>query len=374
MKKLKDKGLLKYQQLLALVICLLLSACKTSNVKQQETANNIQLWTPERVAQAKTDINNFANSHPKNSILKYMLAVKQLDNIPEDKICRKENIQSYYDLFAQNSSSLIALALLISCEESEYGTKVLVNRYGSLIKAMLSENNGRDKANAVNIREATEIELILSTAGYDILDQELIIEQDKFLYRVHAVDLDSGEFEYHYYNNFPILKRLFSYLELSDKQITSLMLNNLSKSKEASFINLLTSELMRERDFNQLIETASKLDNLPPISKINLSRAYLYLEKHHELEPHVDWLVAQHERGNINASVLLAEIISTLDTSSEYQAKIDLILSQVDKRTQYGNGAKQLKLNIQKANQQVNAVTQLQSGKQNNQDGVLSGE
>lgn len=323
---------------------LLISGCATNYQKNINTGVFENTWETNQsnnsyLVEAKKNIKAFDNASPREVVVPYVQLVNQLQQISEEEICSKQNIKRYQAMYELNPSSIFATSLLFNCEVgTAQDTAHYLLSYEAILTVLLSENNGSSFEKAVKIREISEAELILSTADYTILDSEIIPNGDRFKFRLHAVDNDSGEFEYHYYDNFDFLKKIFqSYLfYVEDKQVSKAILQEFSKQKDAVIINLMSSELLREKKYQEAIDYLEKIESLSPISNLNLARAYLYTQKDEKLMSLVDSIFEQKDLGDVNSAIFLTELIYSLNGSSENSTEIEELINDVAKRTRTG--------------------------------------
>lgn len=327
-----------------LAFILLISGCATNTQQKINTDAFEETWEVDQsshsyLVEAKRNIKAFENANPREVIVPYVQLVNQLQLVGEEEICSEQNVERYQTMYELNPSSIFATSLLFNCE---VGTAQDVAHYllsyEAILTVLLSENNGSSFEKAVKIREISEAELILSTADYTILDSEIIPNGDRFKFRLHAVDNDSGEFEYHYYDNFDFLKKIFqSYLfYVEDKQVSEAILKEFSKQKDAAIVNLMSTELLREKKYQEVIDFLEKIESLSPISNLNLARAYLYTQQDEKLMSLVDSIFEQKDLGDVNSAVFLAELIYSLNGSSENSAEIEELIKDVAKRTRAG--------------------------------------
>ena len=218
------------------------------------------------------------------------------------------------------------------------------NEYQWIVEYMLTKNNGSSIRNSVKIRELSEAELILATADYTILDQELVKENDRFFYRIHAIDNDSGEFEYHYYDNFDFVKKMYTSFKnnISDKEVTELSFLTSKNVNNPPTINYQTNVWLKQKKYQEVIDLLEKSDELTPIGRLNLARAYLYSKTEDKIDNLIDEIVNQKDLGDINAAIFIAELMIDFNGLAASQKDIEELLSVVDGRTKPGYGAFEL--------------------------------
>lgn len=328
-------------------IVLQLIGCASNQVEQKKYSQIVKqddsIFYDESMQKASERIKNFANSDVTKTLIPYVALVNKINSIEnEDNMCVSENIKIYQEMYALNKSSLIASSLLSACEVGSTEEQlVYLDNYQSTIQVLLDKRNGSSLTNSVNIREFSEAEFILTSAGYTVLDQEVIEHGEQFAYRVHAIDNETGDFEYHYYNNFNFLRQIYSSFksDISDSDVTAITLRTFLESKTQAAANYVTKKLLEGKKYKEIISFLEKNEDLSPISRINLARAYFYLGLDDKLDTLIDDIVTQKELGDINASVFIAELMTDLNGNKASNPDVNLLLDDVDQRTIIGNGA-----------------------------------
>jgi len=333
----------KWSLLASLVLSYYLVGCASSPTApaHNEMSQSSERLESPALQKARRQINAFASADAAKVVLPYAMLTNQIQTLTEEEICQPEQVDSYRQMLALNPTSLMGISLIVACEElSDEQLLPYLEAFESTIRVMLLEGNGVSLESAVKIRELGEAELILSSADYLVLDQEVVEYGDRFAFRFHAVDQDSGEFEYHYYDNFAFLKKIFQAFSLliTDKMVTEATLAEFLKRKEPGAINALTTKLLEQGSYQEIIDLLKPLPELSPVSRVRLARAYLYQMQHDALFELVDSLIEQKDIGDVNAAVFIAEMMLTLDAQSN-QENVNAILTDVDNRTRLGNGA-----------------------------------
>ena len=321
-----------------------LIGCSSNQVNkhQNATAGNSNESNNISSVIAAENITAFENADPKTVIVPYIALLAKLDVIDDAEICLPKHIQTYNALYELNQSSLVAMTMLIACDV-ENGKKLrnIQELYLATMELLLKKNNGSSKDKAVPIREFSEVEIILATGEYRIIDYEIIEENNHFYYRVHAIDERTGDFEYHYYNNFPFLKKTYLTIKsfTSDAALSKFILSSFLKISNPAAINYITTQFLGAGEYEKIIEYISDSKALTPISRLNLARSYLYTSQDNKLDSLLDDLVAQNDDGDINAGIFLVELLERLNGGKASQKNIQLLLDDVDQRTFVGNGS-----------------------------------
>jgi TPR repeat protein len=338
-------------KILPLIILAQILGCASNQITKRDLASDKQTQSvsiePEPSMEfARNILSEFSNADPKNVILPYVLLVSKISNISDEaEACLPANIKIYKEMYQLNPSSLLATSLLFGCEAGDEKTLLkYANEYQWIVEYMLTKNNGSSIRNSVKIRELSEAELILATADYTILDQELVKENDRFFYRIHAIDNDSGEFEYHYYDNFDFVKKMYTSFKnnISDKEVTEFSFLTSKNVNNPPTINYQTNVWLKQKKYQEVIDLLEKSDELTPISRLNLARAYLYSKTEDKIDNLIDEIVNQKDLGDINAAIFIAELMIDFNGLVASQADIDELLNIVDGRTKNGYGAYEL--------------------------------
>ncbi len=337
---MNDTGCIKW--LFIAFMLILLSGC--ASVSKNNTDLEISakaLWGKDSLSLAKRNIELFRQVDGVTVLLPYLTIVNKLNDIQESEACTEENVNAYQQLIKLNPSSLLGLSMLLSCDDNERNKLYYLEQFGAVAQILLEENNGSSIENAVHVREISEADLILATAGYTVLDYEIYPNGERFVYRFHTIDNDSNEFEYHFFDNFHIFSNMFKAVmpEADDKLISQLILGQFKDNNSNISINLLSSQKLRQAEYGKVISMLDKKTNLSAIAKTNLARAYLYSGNTANIEPLIDTLVEQKDLGDINVMAFLAELILELDHDKKNQTYVDELLLDIDSRTRKGNGA-----------------------------------
>lgn len=335
-------------KIIPLFILVQILGCASTQVAKPEylsdkQSQSTQLEFAPSIELARKKILGFSKSDPKTEVLPYIMLVSKINNITDEAdACLPVNIEIYKKMYQLNSSSLLATSLLFGCDAGD--DKELLkyaNDFQSIVEYMLTENNGSSLQNSVKIRELSEAELILSTAGYTILDQEIVRIGDRFSYRIHAIDDDSGEFEYHFYDNFEFLKHMYSSFKggLTDKEVTDFSFLTSMKIKGGPTVNYKTNNWLEAKQYQKIIDLLSKEKILTPISRLNLARAYLYTKQDEKVDTLIEDIINQQGLGDINSAAFIAELLIDFNGLENTKAEVEELITFIDKRTEAGNGA-----------------------------------
>jgi TPR repeat protein len=322
------------------IFALFLFGCKSNQPKKSDTySNNLT-----GVAQAKHRVDSFYNTSATNH-LAYLLSLNHILELDDsDDQCSQKLVNIYQKMYDINPSSAIALFKLIECGVSNPQKLVQqYEEYSNILKYLVLRNNGSSASKAIEVRELIEAELILAESEFDLIDQELIIHNDKLVYKFHTFDQDTNQFHYYFFENMRFHKVAFSMQKASDLDFVNRIKRIYIEEKVPVMINGLYNDLVAKKQFEKLIKLHQEQPiELQPISRLALAKAFLYTGRLDQVDMHLDQIIASKESGHIPSALFIIEIMSEFSNHDDENEQIQDLVHFVDKRTNKGYAAIQL--------------------------------
>jgi len=291
-------------------------------------------------------IQNFLHADRETTVVPFgRLTTQFVDESGDEERCSAAMIDVYRQMRQYNPASILALWMLLSCEVgSESEQQVYYEQLSALSETMLTGHDGSSESQAIKIFTLSDAQVILTLAGYTMLDFEIIPDAPHLVYRFHATDDETGQFEYFYFDNFAYMKRIYEITQAPKdaRQLSSFISSQFLKSQSTGAVNMGARELIRRGNYQrvvELVEPRTAQQHLTPISRVQLAKAYLGLNQTDKIDALLDDLFDQKDQGDIHAAAFLAELTMTLQSNYQPDQDVQGLLETIDRRTSKGEGA-----------------------------------
>ncbi|MCO7223552.1 hypothetical protein [Pleionea sp. CnH1-48] len=324
------------RRFLILFVVFLLASCASVPKK----ARHLAIEAPT-LSSTQKQIDDFYQADS-GTIISYVKLVNQIHSVDVAKMCAPDNIRLYEDAYRINPSSLTAIAFMAECENDDSERESnLLDKLRYLMVSLLQDNNGDSLEYPIEIRELFDAEILLEGANYRILDSVYVEHNKQVIMQYHVMDTETGEFEYRYFSLAKLLRQVYSGISglLSQENILKITKATYLKNRYPHTLNAVAMDHVNNGNLDKALSTINLYEEPTQISHILLSEIYLQKGENDNLDTLVDSLFEYSELGNINATVQLARIFWSLDSSKETEKQVKQLLARVDRQTQKGHGA-----------------------------------
>ncbi len=254
----------------------------------------------------------FRHASDLTSQLNYVNANKRLESATSDDICSEQYNEPVSQMLQYNKSSLVANYFKFACAE-QLGQQALAEKYMSdlsgILQAMLLEGDGVSAEHPIIIRELNEAYVMLPLAGLDIINIEILIDNDTFLYRVLCKDQQTGEQSFRYLSNFSLFKSVAEndIKKISNRTILNQILSLYIDQKFDAALYSQSRYFMEQKKFAEANNTLASVGQGDGLRLALQAEIFLMQGDKAGLETILPTLLSAHQNGHAAVSAVLAQ-------------------------------------------------------------------
>lgn len=250
-----------------------------------------------------------------NSVLEsYVQQLRLIQSFSEQDVCNSASQKTLHQALQSNPTSLSAYYLLFSCAQTEQLTSE-AERYSDalmgIVSAMVIRGKGESTDLPLYFRELDEIYIALPLAGLHIVDMEIVLHYDRFLYKAYVVDEETGGFQVRYLSNFEFMRQLRTLLhaeEVGDDKVSQQAITQFVRADQSFARLFLAKALLREKQYGKVRELLLTHKDTSPLAKVLIAQSYLLEGDDTNLEPLLPDLISSYEQGGVFAAAFLAQL------------------------------------------------------------------
>lgn len=299
---------------------------------QLTSDNQLQVASAEKIWARELYL--FRHATSVTSTHKYIAAQQQLDSVQPEDMCNIDYAELVDEMLRYNKSSLVANYIKFNCAEragkSDLAEKYLDDMSG-ILQALLLEGDGINIDRPIQIRELSEAYIILQLAGYEVVNVDVLLTGDKFVYRALCREQSSGQFEFRYLANFHLLRVVFDAKKngLSDGQLLTNILSLYIRERFDSVLYAHTRYLIAQRHYNEAEQILAQLPSDDPYRLALQASLELQRGTPDAIEPILTSLISLHEAGYPAASAVLAYWLLLQNETSAAAEESQSLLSDI---------------------------------------------
>lgn len=341
-----------FKIILGLIAVSLINACVSAPSKEVQTPietfsksellpESLQV-DPSTMSKWKQHVLDYMNADPKTILLPYSQIIGAIEALPEVEECMPHAMQLSDSALALNPTSILAIYMQMHCAEEPESKAKYQQEILEISNVLLSSGDGKRKETAIEVRELAEAYALLSILGWYIYDMEIVIGQnDKLIYRFHAISFGKSKFRFFYFENMRLLKQLYSarsQAPMTNRTVSLITMRRFLEKKDPSSLAFVGRNLLTKHKYEEVVEQLQPHYQKSLVLSALLAEALIKLDRKEEASQAVERLELDSDAGFIEGMLTQALLISSITDSEEAFKEINYLLKKVDFLTEPGRG------------------------------------
>ena len=257
-------------------------------------------------------------------------------DMPQSSYCEDSFNRITEQLLDYNKSSAWGYTALKYCAENT-GNESDANAYRdalfSIAATLFAEHNGATVETAVPVRELSEVSMLLTNAGIEVIDGEAIHVGRKLYFKLHCYDVETNSFSFRYFSNYDFFKSYLVELigepihsDIEASRYLSLLYSSVSLDEvvvELAWANLLT------QDYDAITSAFAQQAERSELANVLLAQSYLNQHNDKALDSLLDRIFTYSESGSVVAKAFIAQFLFVKDTSNQSNEDIAELLNEM---------------------------------------------
>jgi|GEM_PF-4567062 len=254
----------------------------------------------------------------------YREAITAIENLSVQASCSKQAHNLVDRALNLNVSSIRARYLQMYCEKDPQKKAQIKSDILAIAQVLLSTGSGESIASAIQIRELAEAYTLMSVLGWYVFDMELVVGNDERIgYKLHALSYERDQFQYVYFDNHTLLKKLYqsrTQEPLTNRKASLITMRSFMSEHESSALAFIARNLMHRKEYQELIDTIESRYDEQPLLSVLYAEALLKTGRNKEAAELLGHIDIKSAPGFVDGLVLQAmatQVIAILDDESD---------------------------------------------------------
>ena len=253
----------------------------------------------------------------------YREAITAIENLSVQASCSEHAHNLVDRALNLNISSIRARYLQMYCEKDPQKKAQIKSDILAIAQVLLSTGSGESIASAIQIRELAEAYTLMSVLGWYVFDMELVVGKDERIgYKLHALSYERDQFQYVYFDNHTLLKKLYqsrTQEPLTNRKASLITMRSFMSEHESSALAFIARNLMHRKEYQELIDTIESRYDEQPLLSVLYAEALLKTGRNKEAAELLGHIDIKSAPGFVDGLVLQAmatQVIAILDDES----------------------------------------------------------
>lgn len=254
----------------------------------------------------------------------YREAITAIENLSVQASCSEHAHKLVDRALNLNVSSIRARYLQMYCEKDPQKKAQIKSDILAIAQVLLSTGSGESIASAIQIRELAEAYTLMSVLGWYVFDMELVIGKDERIgYKMHALSYERDQFQYVYFDNHTLLKKLYqsrTQEPLTNRKASLITMRSFMSEHESSALAFIARNLLHRRGYQELLDTIESRYDEQPLLSVLYAETLLKTGRNKEAAELLGHIDIKSAPGFVDGLVLQAmatQVIAILDDKND---------------------------------------------------------